>query len=83
MASVKHCISLREDLSKYAQEISHKLFQDNFAMFIGYLVSCHKEGIDFKNKILENTNISGFPEIIIDDETENIIDGIDNYFENE
>lgn len=75
MASVKHCISLREDLSEYAQNMSHKLFQDNLSIFIGYLVSCYKEGTIAK-QIDEQQNVTQEG-----DEISSLADDLDSFFD--
>lgn len=71
---VKKPISLREDLFDYAQDQAIKYFQGNFSMFIGYLISCHKEGIAIPK--LENSE-----EVIKKDKkTDELIDNVEGFF---
>lgn len=72
---IKKPISLKEDLFYYAENEANKYFQGNFSMYVGYLISCHKEGITVQNNSANTDKI-----IKKDNEVDNIIDGIEGYF---
>lgn len=74
MAVKKKPISLKEDLFNYAECEANKFFQGNFSMFIGYLISCHREGIATNKSECSDNYIKN------SEETNKIIDDIDRYF---
>lgn len=72
---IKKPISLKQDLFYYAQEQANKFFQGNFSMFIGYLISCHREGIAVNKSECSDNNIKN------DNENNKIIDDVDRFFQ--
>jgi hypothetical protein len=73
--AVRKPISLKDNLAYYAEDEAEKFFQGNFSMFIGYLISCYREGRNFEQaKVTEITDI--------EEETNSaLIDDIDNFFD--
>jgi hypothetical protein len=73
--AVRKPISLKDNLAYYAEDEAEKFFQGNFSMFVGYLISCYREGRNFeKSKAAEITNN--------EEETNSaLIDDIDSFFD--
>lgn len=81
MAVIKKPISLRTDLYDYGEKVAHDFFQDNFSMFVGYLISCHKERIITNETTIKNETDHSATKAI-DKDMDEIIDGIEGFFEN-
>jgi hypothetical protein len=73
--AVRKPISLKENLADYAEDEAEKFFQGNFSMFVGYLISCYREGRQFEKATIDNS-IDTKEEVNSD-----LIDDIDSYFD--
>lgn len=71
---VKKPISLKKDLFDYAEDQAKRFFQDNFSAFIGYLISCHREGIEMKRTQSLENNIKK------NEKTDKLIDDVEEFF---
>lgn len=45
MGKIRTSLSIREDVFSYGTKIAEELFQDNFSMFVSYLISRYKLNI--------------------------------------